>query len=830
MANKIIGITVDIEGKTSGLTNSLKQANTAINKTTSALRDVDKALKLDPTNVELLAQKEALLNKQIEQTNDKLEIMRQVAEDANEALARGDISEEQYASLTAEIVKTESALSGLEEEAEGSSDALEETGESAETSGEAMEDFGEAAQVAGEIAVASLEAVIASAVAVGAAVASAFVGIGSALVDSTVSTSQLSDELLTLSVQTGLSTDTLQELNYASELLDVNTETVTSSMTKLLKNMDSASDGSASAMKKFEDLGIAIYDVNGELRDNEDVFWDAIDALGKIDNEAERDAAAMELFGKGAKELNPLIEAGSDAFYALAEEAQNVGYVMSEDTLEAFGQLDDNMQKLTNTTQAVEQSFGQVLLPLLTDMSGDAVNLMGEFSGALASTEGDIDSIGAVIEQFAPQATALVQKYVPQILKVVQSIINALLPALMAILPDVINTVGTVVEEVANALAENAEPVIQAVTTLLETAIDAVVTLLPVVIPLAVELVTTLVNAIVEYAPMIVEGALTIIDTLLTALLSPESVKNIITSAAQIIVTLANGLGNTISTLVPVVIQAIITICDTLLSSGALEQILQAGLTLIITLGTALADNLPTLISYLPTLIVGIVKFLTGDALPDIIEAGFTLITAIVGDLPAIIAAVIEALVDLVVSMGDYILNDGADTIFGYFESAFNGIIEGAKTWGADLIDNFVSGITSSGQKLSKAASDAASTVASYLHFSEPEKGALSDFNESGADMIDNFIASMESQKYELERAMNDMASVVGGGFDASVTQTLVNSTTEGSSLSGLEQALASRTTGESGTWVFPIYIGNEAVDTIVVDAIDRYNYQTGGH
>ena len=124
MASKIIGITVDIEGKTSGLTKSLQEANSSINKTTSALKDVDKALQLDPTNVELLAQKEALLNKQIEQTNEKLEIMQQVAEDANEALARGDISQEQYAQLQAEIVKTESALSGLESEAEGSSDAL----------------------------------------------------------------------------------------------------------------------------------------------------------------------------------------------------------------------------------------------------------------------------------------------------------------------------------------------------------------------------------------------------------------------------------------------------------------------------------------------------------------------------------------------------------------------------------------------------------------------------------------------------------------------------------------------------------------------------------
>ena len=235
MASKIIGITVDIEGKTSGLTKSLQEANSSINKTTSALKDVDKALQLDPTNVELLAQKEALLAKQIEQTNEKLEIMKQVADDANEALARGDITQEQYAQLQAEIVKTESALSGLESEAEGSSDALEDTGDNAEEAGMDMEAFGEAAQKAGEIAVAAFEAVVVAAAAVGAAVVGAMVEAGTALANATINTAHLADEIATLSVQTGLSTDTIQELNYASELLDVSTETVTGSMTKLLR-------------------------------------------------------------------------------------------------------------------------------------------------------------------------------------------------------------------------------------------------------------------------------------------------------------------------------------------------------------------------------------------------------------------------------------------------------------------------------------------------------------------------------------------------------------------------------------------------------------------
>ena len=106
--------------------------------------------------------------------------------------------------------------------------------------------------------------------------------------------------------------------------------------------MSSAADGSSSAMEKFTDLGISIYDAEGNLRSTEDVFWDAIDVLGTFESETERDMAAMDLFGKSARELNPLIEAGSETFNQLASEAQEVGYVMSGETLDAFGALDDN--------------------------------------------------------------------------------------------------------------------------------------------------------------------------------------------------------------------------------------------------------------------------------------------------------------------------------------------------------------------------------------------------------------------------------------------------------------------------------------------------------
>ena len=821
---KIIGITVDIEGKTSGLTKSLQQANSSINKTTAALKDVDKALQLDPTNVELVTLKEQLLNKQIEQTNEKLEILSQVAEDANDALERGDISQEQYASLTAEISRTESALGDLESEANGSADSLEEVGDQAEEAGDDAEAFGEAASAAGEAAAAAFEIVGAAVLAVGAAL----VGLGvegvSALVNTTAGAAELSDEINTLSMVTGLSTDTIQELNYASSLLDVDTQTVTSSITKLTKTMNSAADGSESTAKKFEDLGISYLNADGSMRDAEDVFWDAIDVLGTMENETERDAAAMELFGKSAKELNPLIIAGSDAFQELADEAHEVGYVMDSETLDAFNGLQDNMDRLDNMTQAVSNSMGQVLLPVLTDMSDDAVDLMGEFSGALAESGGDIDKIGEIIDAFAPQAIALIEKYTPKLIEIIEKVLGTVLKIAISLAPQVITMIGSLIEQLASAIADNAGTLAEAFGNLLSSAVEAIVTLLPVIIPIAVELVMTLVNAILDNAGLIIESALSLIMTLVNSLLAPEQIATILTAAATIVITLLTGLTNTLPQLIPVAINAILTIVETLLSSGCLAEILSAALTLIVTLADALVDAIPEIYERLPEIIMAIVKFLTVDALPDIVSAGFTLLTALIGDLPNIILAVVGALIDLISAMLEYLSTDALTDITNVFASIFDGIVAGASTWGTDLMKNFIDGIASKVGELTSQVNDIAGTVSDYLHFSEPEKGPLSDFNESGADMIKNFIGSMESEQYDLEAALNETASVIGQGWSNSL------SISANAALSGSQGGAVGASVADNATWIFPVYIGGDHIDTIVVDAVDRYNYMTGGH
>ena len=830
MANKIIGITVDIEGKSSGLTKSLQEANSAINKTTSALKDVDKALKLDPTNVELLAQKEILLNKQIEQTNEKLEIMQQVAEDANEALANGDISQEQYAQLQAEIAKTSVSLGDLEDAANDSGEELEETGDEAEEAGVDMEAFGEAAEKAGEIAVAAFEAVVAAAAAVGAAVVGAMTAAGTALVNATVDTAHLADEIMTLSSTTGLSTDTIQELNYAAELLDVDTQTVTGSMTKLLRTMSSAADGSESAMEKFTDLGISIYDAEGNIRSTEDVFWDAIDVLGRFESETERDMAAMDLFGKSARELNPLIEAGSDSFRQLADEAASVGYVLDGETLDAFGALDDNMVRMTNTAQAMEQSFGQVLLPLLTDMSGDAVDLMGDLSGALAGAGGDIDQIGAIIEKFAPRAVSLVEQYFPKILTVVEDVFNALIPVVISVTPQLLSLIGNLIVQLANSISDNSDEFITGFTSLFESVVDSALTLLPVLIPLAFDLIKTLTDALLDPSnlEMLLSSALGIIMTLSEFITNPDNIVTLLNAATTIIMSLLNGLTEALPILIPAAINAILTIVDTLLSSGCLSQILSAALTLITTLASSLIDYLPVLIGRLPEIIIGIVSFLTGDALPDIIKAGFTLITSIVANLPEIIVAIVNALIELVAGMIEYITGDGADDILDAFQAAFDGIIEGAGTWGRDLIQNFIDGIGAMWNSLKDTVSDVAGLISDFLSFSVPDKGPLHEwaFKNPGEDMLKLYSEGIDEGMNDLEDTLYNTAATINKditGLDMS-SDVMVNRTSDFSSFAD------AFTKANGGTWVFPIYLGGDLLDTVVVDALDRYNFQTGGH
>lgn len=161
-----------------------------------------------------------------------------------------------------------------------------------------------------------------------AAIGTAAVGAGKALVDMSVNSAAYADEILTASTVTGMSTDSLQAYKYAAELVDVSLDTLTGSMARNVRSMSSVRKGTGEIADAYRRLGVSITDANGNLRDSEAVYWETIDALGKVSNETERDALAMQIFGKSAQELNPLIAQGSAGIAELTEEAKRMGAVM----------------------------------------------------------------------------------------------------------------------------------------------------------------------------------------------------------------------------------------------------------------------------------------------------------------------------------------------------------------------------------------------------------------------------------------------------------------------------------------------------------------------
>ena len=124
MASRIKGITIEIGGDTTGLDKALKSVNSSITHTQSALKDVNKLLKLDPSNTELLTQKQKLLKDAISSTKEKLDALKQAQAQAKEQLENGDLGQDKYDALQREIIETEQELKRLQQEAATTSTAL----------------------------------------------------------------------------------------------------------------------------------------------------------------------------------------------------------------------------------------------------------------------------------------------------------------------------------------------------------------------------------------------------------------------------------------------------------------------------------------------------------------------------------------------------------------------------------------------------------------------------------------------------------------------------------------------------------------------------------
>lgn len=230
-----------------------------------------------------------------------------------------------------------------------------------------------------------------------AAVAAAIVKVEKAMISMTKESASFADNIITLSMQTGQSTQQLQEFAYASELIDVSVDTLQGSLTKLTNNMQDTMNGTGNAKASFEALGVSVTNADGSMRSANDVFYETIDALGQVKNETERDAMSMDIFGRSAQDLNPLIIQGSKTLKAYADEAHNMGYVLDDEALSALGAVDDAYQRLQKTQEGVKNQLAVEFAPYLEEFYGDATQGVKDLGKAIKDS-GIVDAFGMLLE------------------------------------------------------------------------------------------------------------------------------------------------------------------------------------------------------------------------------------------------------------------------------------------------------------------------------------------------------------------------------------------------------------------------------------------------
>lgn len=448
-----------------------------------------------------------------------------------------------------------------------------------------------------------------------------------------------------------------------------------------------------------------------------------------------------------------------------------------------FGKSGQNLTPLFNTTQEETAALIENVNALGGVMSEDAVKASADFVDSQTNMQTALNGLrNNMLGQFLPGLTSVNEG--------LSKVFSGDMSGIDGIQEGIESVVGTI-DEVLPMFLEVGSNI---VVTLVSGLTPMLPTLLESVIGAFSQILSALIAALPSLIPVIVSGLGMIVNTIL------QNLPLLITTAAQLILAIVQGLSQSMGTLIPTAIEAIMTIVDTLLEN--LDPLITASIDLITAIALGLIDALPELATRVPEIITQIVTTLL-EHLPEIIDAAISIIGALtegiigaipdlIAEIPGLITQIIEAFADLGVQLAS-----------------------NALTWATDMIDSFVSGITSGITKIGDAASDLANEVKDFIGFSEPKRGPLSNFHTYAPDMVDLFTEGLEESTPKIQASMESMLTIPNGSMASGLA-----------SVDGYE--FSASDSGDASITI-PVYIGQERLDTIVLRSIKTNTFRNGG-
>ena len=940
MAGRIQGITVEIGGDTTKLQTALKGVNTEIRNTQSQLKDVDKLLKLDPGNTELLAQKHRLLGDAVKETKEKLEALKTAAEQAEQALKEGAITQDQYDGLQREIVETEQKLKSLEEQAKQSGTALQNIaakGEKLKTVGDNISNVGTKLLP----------------------VTAGVVGLGTAAVKTAADFDSAMSKVAAVSGATGKDLDALRD---KAREMGSKTKFSASEAAEAMNYMAMAGWKTEDMLSGIEGVMNLAAASGEDLATTSDIVTDALTAFGLS---AKDSGHFADILAAASSNANTNVSMMGETFKYCAPIAGALGF-SAEDTAEAIGLMANAgikgsqagtalrtiMNNLSGDVKICGSSIGEVtvattnadgsmrdLSEILADCrtafsglsesekAAAAESLVGKnaMSGFLAlmnAGEADINKLSSAIDNcdgcaagmaetmndnLAGQLTILksqlqelaisfgellmpairtivgwIQKFVDWLnsmdegtRKVIVTIalVAAAIGPVLIIVGKVISAIGTIMTIIPKlaGVINAAKGVIAAFNAVCAAnpyvlIIAAIVALVAAFIYLwnnceefrqfwidlwesIKEIAIAVWEALKEFFTAAWEAIKTTAVTVWNAIKDFftglwEGIKNIFTTVVNAISTFLTNAWNAIKNTVTTVFNTIKTFFTTIWNG--IKSVITTVVTAISTFLSTAWNGIKTAITTVLNAIKSVVTTVWNGiktTITNIVNGIKNAVTTAWNNIKSAVSNAANAIKNAVSNAFNAMLNGikhVCGNIYGAVKSGFDKAINFVKNlaseafqWGADFIGGIVNGIKSMIGKVGDAVSSVADKIRSFLHFSVPDEGPLTDYESWMPDFIGGLAKGIEKSRGMIENAMNGVTSdltitprvmAAQGGYSGSAASS-------GDLISGINTALNTALAGggAAGDIVIPVYIGGDMIDEIVVTAQQRMNLRSGG-
>lgn len=940
-ASRIKGITIEIGGDTTKLQTALKGVNTEIRNTQQQLKDVEKLLKLDPGNTELLAQKHKLLGQAVEETKNKLETLKTAQQQADEALKNGTISKNQYDALQREIIETEQELKRLEEQANQSATALQKIG----ATGEKWKEVGGNIENAGK----KLLPVTATVTALG-----------------TVSVKTAADfesSMSKVAAVSGATGSDLEALSKKAREMGSKTKFSASEAAEAMNYMAMAGWKTEDMLSGIEGVMNLAAASGEDLATTSDIVTDALTAFGLS---AQDSGHFADVLAAASSNANTNVSMMGETFKYAAPIAGALGFSV-EDTAEAIGlmanagikgsqagtSLRTIMTNLSGDVKICGQNIGEVTIATtnadgsmrdLSDILADCrvafsglseseqaaaaealvgKNAMSGFLALMNASEGDISKLSGAIDncngaaqnmadimndnlegqltilksQLQELAISFGEILLPAVKKIVGwiqgfidvlnslpdgvketivtiALIAAALGPVLIIVGKVISSIGTIMTIIPKlaGVINAAKGVIAAFNAVCAAnpyvlIIAAIVALVAAFIYLwnnceefrqfwidlwegIKEIAIAVWEALKAFFSAAWEAIKATAETIWNALATFftglwEGIKNTFTTVVNAISTFLTTMWNTIKTVAETVWNAISTFFTTIWT--AIKTVVTTVVTAISTFLTTAWNTIKTTITTVLNAIKSVFETIWNaikTAITTVVNGIKNTITTVWNNIKSTVSNVMTALKNAVSTAFSTMWNGIKSTVSGIYNTIKSGfdnavnfiknLASSAFNWGADIINGIVNGIKSCIGKVKDAVCSVADTIKSFLHFSVPDEGPLTEYESWMPDFMHGLAKGIEKSKSMVTDAVSGLAAdmVINPQVNAGQMTFAGGGSVSSADLSSLVGAIREAVGGASGNngdIVIPVYLGGTMLDEVIVNAQQRANLRSGG-